>query len=171
MADRLVRFTALIVLCALVYYFSYDQGRRSVAPEKQKLEEALTAKEKVLEALALEVGRLKRKTAALELELSRRNPRPNSEQPDPASVQRMVLRLGTARVMLNQRLVVALLEINRPGKAALIQLNFIKENKIKKAVVRLGRNLAFELSGKKFMFVLDDIRATSVTIRFINSAL
>lgn len=169
MADRLIRFSALIILCALVYYFSYDQGRRAVEPEKQKLEESLTAKERVLEALALEVGRLKIKTAALELELSKKNPRPNPEKPGPASAQRVVIRLGTARVMLNQRLVVACLEIDRSAKAALIQLNFIKENKIKKAVVRLGQNLAFELSGKKFMFVLDEIRATSITIRFINS--
>ena len=57
--DNLVRMLALILLSALVYYFSYSQGRDSVKPQLRLMEDALAAKERIIEKMAAEIKHLK----------------------------------------------------------------------------------------------------------------
>jgi F0F1-type ATP synthase membrane subunit b/b' len=58
--DLIIRLIALIVLCGLVYYFSFEQGRSAVSSKTNRLEAALAAKERVIESQALEINRLQK---------------------------------------------------------------------------------------------------------------
>lgn len=164
--DRIFRIIALILLCTLVYYFSYDQGRRARKPEIEKIQQNLAAKERVIQTLAVEVGRLKR-------ELRRREK--SLEQPDQSSAARkrlkeatrVTIRLGTSRILLGQRLVVACLDINRDKREAALQLNFVREERILPVLVKIGQSVYFDLNERKYAMILDDLRSNTVVLKII----
>lgn len=164
--DRIFRIIALIVLCTLVYYFSYDQGRRAGKPKMERIQQNLAAKERVIQTLAVEVGRLKG-------ELRRREKR--LEQPDQPSAAlkrlkeatRVTIRLGASRILFDQRLVVACLDINRDKKQAALQLNFVREGRILPVLVKIGQSVHFDLNERKYAMILDDLRSNTVVLKII----
>ncbi|MBW2090903.1 MAG: hypothetical protein JRI34_02115, partial [Deltaproteobacteria bacterium] len=138
-------------------------------PRVEKLEEALIAKERVIEALALEVRRQKEKVQKLE-ELLPKN-RQAAEPGDAAQTpNRVSIRLGSSRTLLDQRLVVACLEINRDAKNARLQFNFLKENKVESVLIHLGQSVNFSLSGQQFIAILDQIHAASVSLQIMKKS-
>lgn len=169
MGDRIIRFIAIIGLCTLVYYFSYDQGRRAQRSHTEKAIQNLRAKEKVIETLAVEVSRLKNKVANLEDQLKSGSSEtaPSSETGQVAS--RILIRLGATRTLLNQQLVVACLNVDRSKKQATLRLNYIHEKKIEQVSPRLGETIEIKLPGKTHILLLDEIRATSVILKLLTN--
>lgn len=167
--DRILRIIALILLCALVYYFSYDQGKRAYKPRVDALEKALDARERVIEALALEIRRQKEKITRLEKQLAQGNQGTAINKSTKALI-RVSIRLGSSRTLLDQRLVVACLEINREAKEAKLQFNFLQEKHIESVFLNLGQSVNFSLSGQEYIAVLDQIQTASVSLRIIKQS-
>ncbi|MBW1708435.1 MAG: hypothetical protein JRG97_03845 [Deltaproteobacteria bacterium] len=167
--DRIVRIIALVLLCALVYYFSYDQGKRAYKPRVDKLEQALSAKEKVIEALALEIRLQKKKAARLEEQLTKGGQAEEKKSTVQPST-RVTIRLGSSRTLLDQRLVVACLEINREAKKAKLQFNFVQENRVEPVLVKVGQSVAFNLADQKYIVILDQIYTASVSLQIIKQS-
>lgn len=167
--DRIFRIIALIFLCTLVYYFSYDQGRRARKPVMEKIQQNLAAKERVIQTLAVEVGRLKGELRRREKSLEQ------LDQPDQSSAAReslkeatrVTIRLGTSRILLDQRLVVACLDINRDKREAALQLNFVREERILPVLVKIGQSVLFDLNERKYAMILDDLRSNTVVLKII----
>jgi len=163
--ENIVRIAALIGLCALVYYFSFDQGRRNLEPKIKRLETALEAKERLNQSLALEISRLKeelKKAQTLYPSAASEAGWSAEEESD-----RITVRLRSSRILFDQRLVLTCLAIDRTAKQADLQINLIQEEKLIQEKVKLGQGLRFSLNGREFILILDEIHSSFVTTQII----
>lgn len=157
--DKTVRIIALICLCALVYYFSFDQGRIAQGPKMERLEKTIEAKERVIESMAAEIKSLKE-----QLENAR------TERTDPAKAEngeeslKLTLRLQNSRLLFDERVVLSCLEIDRKNKEAKIQLNLVKEDVLITKTVGLGRSLIFELDKARYSLIVDQIHSSFISV-------
>ena len=161
--ENIVRIIALIGLCGLVYYFSFDQGRRAQQPRLERLNQRLAAKDRVIANLASEVKRLKDQEAQLQDRLGR-SEAPSSDSQTSQDLKRVVIRLHSSRILFDQRLALTCLDIDRERNQATLQINLIEENQIKTSVVQLGRSFSFKLGGATRTLFLDQIQSSFVTI-------
>ena len=157
-----IRIVALIGLCALVYYFSFDNGRRAMEPQVQNLRAGLAAKDRVLETMAVEVKRLKE-------ELSRCASGSGSPAPraDAAPAPRVKVPLNAARLLFDNRLALTCLEIDRDRKEARLLINLLTEERQRIETLGLGRSLNLSLNGQAFTLVLDQLHSSFIMARFI----
>ena len=167
--DKIFRIIALIFLCALVYYFSYDQGRRAQKPQVDLINQNLIAKEKLIETLAVEVGRLKEELAAWR-ENTKQKDEIKTGQKSIKDVTRVVVRLGSSRILFDQQIVVACLDINRDKKEAALQLNFVQEERILPALVKVGQSIHFNLGERKYAMILDELHSNNVVLKIIEQS-
>ncbi len=132
----------------------------------EEIQQNLAAKDRVIQTLAVEVGRLKRELQGREKRL---------EQPDQPSVARnhlkeairVTIRLGASRILLDQRLVVACLDITRDKRQAALQLNFVREERILPVLVKIGQSVHFDLNERKYAMILEDLRSNAVVLKII----
>jgi hypothetical protein len=163
--DRIVRIAALIVLCALVYYFSFDQGRRTLQSKIDRLENEKQSKDRLIENLAMEVRRQKEKTAALEKQLAPDGGRQTRTLGPEKSPARFLIRLGASRMLLEQRLAAALIDIDQATKTASLTLNFLRDGKTRSIKVQLGHSLTLSLDGASFTLLAEEVRPNAVVLR------
>ncbi len=161
LGDKFIRLLALIVLCGLVYYFSYDQGRRNWQPKIERLEQTIQVKDRSLQAMAAEIHALKE-----DLRQAGSGAAPSSG-PSAEDSERITVRLESSRIMFDRRVVLTCLSIERAAQEALLQVNMLHEDKILLEKVKLGQGLRFSLDGVDYALVLDQIQSSFVTIQLI----
>lgn len=159
--DLVIRLIAFVVLCGLVYYFSFDQGRSAVGAKVTRLEAALEAKERVIGQQTLEISRLRKlldkcPEKAAETILS------NDES---ESDQRITIRQGASRIVFNGRLALTCLEIDRNKKTASLRINLVQEDKLIEETVGLGQGIRFSLSGQEYTLILDQLQSSFVSVQ------
>ena len=161
------RLIALVVLCGLVYYFSFDQGQIAIKEDVRRLnktieilERQLEAKERVIERLAGEVRELKDKISEAKT-APETAPEANEEN------TRLVIQENASRTLLDDRLVVACLEIDPGRKWARLQVNMVKEDVIHTESVGLGQNMRFYMGDRPVVLILEQIDASRVSIRVV----
>jgi len=163
--EWLVRIIALIGLCALVYYFSFDQGRRSLQVKIARLESEIQSKDRMIEALAMEVRRQKEKTARLEKQIQQSGgtttPAATPEKPQ----TRFLVRLGATRMLFEQRLAVALVDLDRFSKTATLKLNYIESRRTQTVKVQVGQSLPLSLDGASFTLLVEELQPNAVVLR------
>jgi hypothetical protein len=162
--DNLIRMLALIALSALVYYFSFSQGRDSVEPRLRLMEEALMAKERVIEKMAAEIKHLKNEQESSsarpgtgELEFGAEDETPNS----------INIRLHASRILFNENLVITCLDIDRTESKARIQINLVREEKLLTQTISLGQGLRFDLGNTMYILILERLQASHVTVQLV----
>ncbi|MBU2548223.1 MAG: hypothetical protein KKB20_07440 [Proteobacteria bacterium] len=160
--QNILRIIALIGLCALVYYFSFDNGRRAMEPRVREIEAGLLAKDRIMESMALEVRRLKEQLANC----------PGGAESAPAredaeAAPRVRVQLDASRLIFDNRLLVTCLGIDREKKQARILLNLIDEDTRKAETLELGHGLNFSLAGQNFTMLLEQIQTSSVSLQFV----
>lgn len=160
--ERIIRIIALLGLCALVYYFSFDQGQKYEQARNKKLKYTLEVRENFLEKMSMELGEEKAKVRSLKAKLA--------AQPEVETVtedkERVTLRVGTARIILTNKLVVALISMDRTKQSAYLRINFLRDDTDKTVELLLGQSLAIDLDGIKYKIILDQIIANSVSLSF-----
>ena len=164
--DNIIRIIALILLCALVYYFSFDQGQRAMEIKTAKIEESMAAKDRLIESLALEVRNLKRDLAKAESGSSAGQSDSGGGMEE-TGADRITVRLHSSRILFDQRLVLACLEIDTAGKKATLQINLIQEDKLLSQEVMLGQGIRFSLQSRPYTMLLDSIHSSFVTVQII----
>ncbi|MEW5724990.1 MAG: hypothetical protein AB1896_17900 [Thermodesulfobacteriota bacterium] len=162
--DKLFRMIALIALCAMVYYFSFDQGRDSQRVKLAKMQETLEAKERIIAKLAAEVARLKKELAGSGISEGE-DTSPDLAQAGPSL--RITVREGASRTLYDGRLILTCLSLDRPGKKALIQLNLLEEGRLIKEDLGLGLGLRFNLGGRTLVLVLEQLQANQMVAQII----
>lgn len=167
--DRLVRIAALIVLCALVYYFSYDQARRNSQAKIERLEDEKRSKDRLIESLAMEVRRQKERTADLEKQLAPDGGRQTRTPRAETGPNRFLIRLGASQVLLEQRLAAALVDIDRSSQTASIKLTFLESGKTRSVKVQVGQALTLSLDGGSFTLLAEEVRPKAVVLRVFGS--
>jgi hypothetical protein len=163
--DRLVRIAALIVLCALVYYFSYDQGRRSAQSTIDRLENEKQSKDRLIESLSMQVGRQKERTAELDTQPAPYGLRQTRTPGADRSPTRVLIRLGASRMLFEQRLSAALMDIDPASKTASLKLTFLGSGRTRSIRVQLGQSLTLSLDGESFTLLTEEVRPNAVVLR------
>ncbi len=153
--DKIWRGAALVVLCGLVYYLSYDHGRQSVLPqlEKLRLEAVATA-----EAQRREILRL---TAAL---ADCGEKAPASEA---APLDRVSLKVNQSRILFNGQLVVTLITVESTENKAVVQLNFINEERLVTEILAAGGSCKFTLEKRNWALVLSALSLSTANLNLV----
>lgn len=167
--DKIWRGIALLILCGLVYYFSYDQGRDAMRGNYEALKAESTRE---LEAQSREIMRL---TAAL-VGCARETPAPAAAPPPPpppaesappAAVERLTLRSGQSKILFDSQLVVTLLQVAGTENRALIQLNFLEEERLFTENLATGGSMKFTLDERSWALVATSMSGSSVVINLV----
>ena len=159
--DLVIRLIALIVLCGLVYYFSFEQGRSAVSSKMTRLETALKAKERVIEHQGVEITRLQKQLEACP-EKAAETILSNEES---LSDQRITIRQGASRIVFSGRLALTCLEIDRAKKAADLRINLVQEDRLIEETIGLGQGLRFTLDGQEYTLILDQLQSSFVSVQ------
>lgn len=152
--DKFWRGLALILLCGLVYYLSYDNGRKDARAEMESLRRQAVA---MAEDQRQEIMRLQG-------ELANCGPRGAGDQ---SLWNRLPLRTGQSRIIFNNRLVLTLLKVENADNRALVQLNFIEEERLATEEMGAGTSLKFSLNGQEWALVLSTLAQSSANFDII----
>ncbi|MDR0881092.1 MAG: hypothetical protein LBP55_00895 [Candidatus Adiutrix sp.] len=146
--DKLWRSAALIVLCGLVYYFSYDHGRQSIRQEAVR--ETTNQRQEIfrLQSALLECTRLAAEAAG-----PPQNP--------------LNLRAGQSRIIFSGRLVVTLLQVENTARRARVQLNFIEAGRLISEELPLGGSLRFSLGGHDWTLVVVSLGLSTAELHLL----
>lgn len=156
--DNLARIIALVILCGLVYWFSYDQGRSAMKHKVEVLEEKIRHQQEIIEAKSLEVRRLEARLKELAKEL------PVERAPESESIttiQRITLSPNASRTLFDARLILTCLNVDRDRNRALIQLTLVQEGRIRKVDIGVGGGVRFTVNQKEYTLILDQIQSSS----------
>ena len=160
--DNYIRIAALIALCALVYYFSFDQGREAMKPKLAELEGTVAAKNRIIEKMAAEVSYLKE-----ELTKARASSQGPEELPDDGAAARVVLRIGTSRILLEARLVLTCLQVDRDNKTTSLQINLVQDGKMRTETLGLGQNVTISVGGQGYTLILEQIHSSFIVVNLV----
>jgi hypothetical protein len=154
--DKIWRTAALLLLCGLVYFFSYDHGRRSLKLQfdKYKLEAA-----SLLDSQRLEI---------LNLHTALANCRAQVGQ-QAVAVENITLKVNQSRLLFDGRLVLTLLRVDSADNKALVQLNFLEEEKLVQEEIPTGGSLRFGLDGGGWTLLLNSLSLSSANFNFLES--
>ena len=155
--DKLWRTAALILLCGLVYYFSYDHGRQEMAG---RLESVRRQANEELENQRREILRLQ----ALADEC--RNGAGEAAA-SPGAIERIPLRVNQSRIIFGGRMVVTLLKVESLENKALVQINFMDEEKITAEEIMAGGAFRFTFDGRPWALVLSGLSMSSVSLNLM----
>ncbi len=163
--DKIWRGAALIILCGLVYYFSYDHGREAMRQDYDSLREEAGRE---LESQKREIMRLAAALAACTREASQASapPAPAPAAP-PAQAERLVLRSGQSKIIFDGQLVVTLLQVAGTENRVLLQLNFLEEERLITESLAAGGSLKFTLDNRKWALVPSSMTISSATLNLI----
>lgn len=157
--DRILRIIALILLCALVYYFSYDQGRQVQKSKLENFTKTLAAKDKTIESLALELRRCR--------EASVQSSPDSSNKTSGQDLERVTLRPGSSRPILDLQVWVTCLEIDTEKQKAEIKLSWLNSEKTKMTALGLGEIVSLDLNGSSYYLVLSELRPSLITLQVL----
>ena len=162
--DNIFRLIALIILCALVYYFSFDQGREAMKPKLARLERALIQKERTIEDLSLEIRRLKEK-------LEQGNPSDIEQEPAIAPTRegglKINVRLRASRILYDARLVITCLAADPSQRMTTLQINLVQEGRILTQSIGLGQAIKFRLNGQELTLIVEKIHSSYVSLQIV----
>ena len=161
--DKIIRIVALIGLCALVYYFSFEQGRSSQDDRSEHQREVLKAKDRVIQSLALEIKQLKDRLVELEQSGC---PEAGAEAEAPGE-GRVTIRLNASRIMFDGALVLTCLDIDRTRRMARLQVNLVREDRLVTEGVGLGKSLKFSLQNKAYTLILEQLHSSFVLVKLL----
>ena len=154
--DKVWRSAALIVLCGLVYFFSYEQGRQSLKPSLEKLEAYRQEAGLELTNQRREILRLQAALADCDIQ--------NSQTP---SLDRIPLKVNQSRILFGGRLVLTLLKVESSESRAVVQLNFIEEERLVTQELAAGGSLRFSLDGRSWAVVISSLSLSTANLNLV----
>ncbi len=157
--DKIWRSAALLLLCVLVYHFSYDQGRQSSAIRLEALRREAETEAQVQRR---EILRLR---AAL-AECDRKKAAP-AAAPETPPLDRIPLKTNQSRILFGGRLVITLLAVESADNRASVQLNFIDEERLLAAELAAGGSLKFTLDGRPWAVVVSALGLSTATLNLV----
>lgn len=169
--DKIWRGIALLVLCGLVYYFSYDQGRDAMRRSYEGLKAESTRE---LENQSREIMRLRAALTECAREktppapaLAEPSPAPPAEAVPPAPVERLLLRSGQSKIIFDGQLVLTLLQVAGTENRALVQLNFLEEERLVTEQLATGGSMKFTLNQREWALVASSMSVSSATLNIV----
>jgi hypothetical protein len=152
--NRRWRGVLLVVLCALVYYLSFDHGRESQRPRMEEQERRFRE----------ENSRLMDDFRRLEARLASCLAPPAEAQ---TSVGRIALKANQSRTLFEGRLILSVLTIDSEAGRALVQLNFVRENRQQAEELAAGGSLGFSLGGRDWAVVVAGLTLTTANLNLM----
>jgi hypothetical protein len=185
--ERLVRIGALLFLCGLVWYFSYDQGRTNSKRSVTKLElENISLREKLILAeedlkvvkanLAAAEAAARTQAAASEMATSAATDGAQTVQPvapsatdegaaqslpRPADDQargRLTLRINENKAAFEDEVILTLVSLDSIDQEATVRIHQAASGRREAKIMSLGDLVDFEVAGQRHSLYLDQIR-------------
>jgi len=153
--DKFWRSAALVVLCALVYYFSYDQGRQAAEMQLQT---------DIKQSIA-ELDNQRREIVRLQAALSECGR--NASTGETPSLDRIPLRVNQSRILFGGRLVVTLLKVDSGENKARIQLNFIEQERLVAEDLMAGGSLRFTMNEQNWAMVVSALSISTANLNLV----
>lgn len=153
--EKFWRTAALIVLCGLVYYVSYDHGRQDT--EHQLAQVRREAAEN-LELQRREILRLEGQLSACL--------KPGASSA-PMALDRIPLRINQSRLLFDNRVVLTLLAVDSAENTARVQLNFIEEGRLAAEDLAAGGSLKFSIDGRSLALVVSGLKSFEATLNIV----
>ena len=153
--SRRWRGVLLVVLCALAYCVSFDHGRDSLRPRLAELG-------RHNEVLRGEVDRLRGEVARLQGQLAASPPDPGQ-----ADTGRISLRFNQIRTLFDGRLVLSVQDFDHNARWALIQIDFVRENRQMTKELTVGDSLVFRLGGSDWAVVLAELTMSAANLNLM----
>ncbi len=159
--DKLWRTVVILVLCGLVYYFSFDHGRSSMAERAAAEQESAKAK---IESLVIDHARLTQDLKKCSENLEQMGGGRAGELGDTGSFS---LRTGQSRLLFNDSLVLTLLEVNNLENHLKIQINKIDEGLL--STEELGAGVSFQIQhqNQNWALVVTSMQMSQATFTLI----
>jgi hypothetical protein len=161
--DRLIRIIALLLLCGLVWYFSYDQGRSTAKKRVYRLEAENISLREQIALLEKDIEILKQG------QLPGAPPKPadppaSTHEPgsssDDQSKGRLTVKLSENKTAFGGKVIVSLVELNSIDQEALVRLHFTDSNNRQATIMNPGDIFEFELEGQPHKLYLDQIKGS-----------
>ena len=153
--SRWWRGVLLALLCALVYYVSFDHGRESQRPRLEGQERRFREeRDRLLEEMVRLEARLARCLAV-------------PAEAGQANVGRVALRGNQSRTLFDGRLVLSVLDIDSEAGRVLIQLNFLRENRQTAEELAVGDSLGFNIGGREWAVVVAGLTLTTANLNLM----
>jgi len=155
--ERLIRLLALIFLCGLVYYFSFDHGRtterirsRRLEAENESLRAQLTLQTKELEDLKKRIV-----TSSVEKQESSKPVQLPSE-----NHQRITLKTSENKLLFNDRLLLTLVDFNALDKEIVVRLHFLESDLRETSIMGPGDSLKIEVDGRPYRLIFESLKGS-----------
>ena len=159
--DKLWRTIAILILCGLVYYFSFDHGRASMAERVAAEQESARTK---IESLVIDQARLTQDLKKCTESLDKVGGNSDGELGDGDSFS---LRTGHSRLLFQNKLLLTLLEVNNLENHLKIQINKIDEGLL--STEELGAGVSFQIKhqNQNWALVVTGMKMSQATFTLI----
>ncbi|MDR2443311.1 MAG: hypothetical protein LBE31_07315 [Deltaproteobacteria bacterium] len=153
--ERPVRLMALMLLCVLVWYFSYDQGRQTSRTRVARMEaENLSLREKVT-LLEEEVKILRSQNKA-----DAEKPKDQALQMPESSASRLTVKLSENKGAFGGLVVVTLVELDSLNQEALVRIHYRDTGRRVAQLMVPGDLMAVDIKGQAHQLYLDQIKGS-----------
>ena len=153
--SRWWRGMLLAVLCALVYYVSYDHGRESL---KFRLKEQESRFQEEQDRLLLEIRRVRDQLSDC---LAAQG------GAEPAGAIRVALRTNQSQTLFDNQLTLSVLDLDSEAGQVRVQLNFLLENRLVIGELAVGGSLRFSLGGRDWAVVVNGLTLTTANLNLM----
>ena len=159
--DHVVRILALVVLCGLVYWFSYDQGRSAFKQKVAVLEAKVREQQEIIETKSLQLRQAEARLRDLE-SVRAREQAADAESASETAIQHISLTPKASRTLFEAKLILTCLHVDRDRNQALLQLTLVQEGRVRKIEMGLGSGVRFEINDREYMLVLEKIQSSTL---------
>jgi len=153
---RVWRGILLAALCALAYYISFDHGRDSLRPRLADQERRFQEEQ---DRLTAEVGRLS-------AQLARCLAAP-AETDRLTGLGRIALKVNQSRTLFDGRLILSVLALDNEAGRVMVQLNFVRENRLVTEELAVGGSLGFSLGGRDWAVAATGLTLTTANLNLL----
>jgi hypothetical protein len=195
--DRLWRLAALFVLCGLVYYFSFDNGRQTAKAriaryeeERVRMQSEISSLREQLKLRSAEIKDLKDQATppdspsdssdlAMATVGSVEPRRPDltipvtpildPENQEPESVTRLSLRSEESKLILDDQVRLSVLEIDSLDKVAQVRIQHLDTENRHTRTLEVGESIIVMRGSKRFILVLDQLKGSTALFILIES--
>ncbi|MDR2460879.1 MAG: hypothetical protein LBE38_08880 [Deltaproteobacteria bacterium] len=185
--DRIWRLVALFVLCGLVYYFSFDNGRQTSKAQMQRLMADNDSLRTQLELQSKEIDDLRRQRNQFQEELARSESAAyEAQEPPEASpgasaidaqstgenaleITRLQLRSDENKLILDSQVLLSLGNIDIADESVLVRIHYLDTDRRETRTMEGGDSFMITRGEASYRLILDKLTGTLATFLLISS--
>jgi uncharacterized protein YdcH (DUF465 family) len=185
--DRIWRLIALFILCALVYYFSFDNGRQT---SKAQVERLMAENESLRTQLALQsadIDNLRQQRNQLQDELTQsaqgetgetgasgneepqNSPDSSVNDAKPPEISRLQLRVDDNKLILDSQVLLSLGKIDITDETIVVKVLYLDTDRRETRTMEQGDSFLVTKGEASYRLILDKLTGSQATFLLVSS--